>query len=435
LVVSACAARNARSPANRGQMAADEQQWVDALAAYDQAVAAEPQRLEWRRQRVRAARLSGQLSALRLRLESSEQSSDPVGLYEIALVHAVGGQPRSDVRALRLLEQVAEQLPQEPDVFYRMGLLRMEQENFALAIEPLEQALALAPNAAAYRVALASVRASQGQAQRAREALQPLPELEPDGADLQRAQAIMAAINDPSQRVPWGLRDTYREAVAALVEEETNPGEAVQLIEEALTAAPDCQPFLVLDGLAAARLGQQARARVALERATALYASDPSAWLELAFLEVAMDRLAEAEGHLQRGLRADPISAEIWAELGRVRYERRRFAEAAEAFRRLLVVDGGRTMTYLWLGRALRRGGEDQQAEQVYQQLLRKHPGNYEACLQLGHIYRRRRLRVSDHDEAEELLRQARRYYRQALEVRPEDPMVQRLLQLLEGGA
>jgi len=89
----------------------------------------------------------------------------------------------------------------------------------------------------------------------------------------------------------------------------------------------------------------------------------------------------------------------------------------------------------LWLGRALRRGGQEEEAEAVYLALLESRSRTFEACVQLGHIYRRRRVQAGSSAEAGEAAAQSMRYYRLALDIRPHDPMVQRMLSGLEDEA
>lgn len=420
--------------AERGREATGEQRWGDAYAAYDRAIAREPDDLQLRRERVRAALLSGVLPELREELQrrAEPDSAHHGDIYELALALAAEGEGGSDVRALRLLERVAEQLPEEADVPYRMGLLRLEQERFDDAVAPLERALELEPGRPAHPVALAEALSRSGREERAREVLQELTDLELGEHDLRRARAVIERLNNPQRRVPRTLRDAYRDAVIALSEESASPGEAVQLIEEALSAAPDCAPLNTLNGLASVRLGQLGRARVAFERAVELWPGDPTPWMELASLSTEAEDLPTAEEHLLAALRADPLSNDGWAELGRVRYQRQRYPEAADAFRHLVELDGGHLLSRLWLGRSLRRAERDDEAETVYLALLEDHPETFEAFLQLGHIYRRRRLEEQDRERSSELLQRARHFYERALDSRPQDPMIQRILQALE---
>ncbi len=433
LLASGCVSI-AASHGQRGLQAVEARRWSEALSAFERAVRDEPDQLRWRRGRVRAALRAGQLPGLLERLRQRADQGSPADRYELALALATEGEPQSDAEALRILAQVAEQLPDEADIPYRMGLLRLEQERFDEAVAVLERAVELGPREPGYRVALAEALARSGHEDRAREVLWDLPTLEPSEADLGRARAILGRLNSPQRHIPEALREAYHDALLSLAEEGSSPGEAVRLIEEALRIAPECAPLITLNGLASVRLGQLGRARAAFERALELWPGDPVPRLELAALAVEAEDLAEAEGHLEAALRADPLNEQAWAELGRVRYQRQRYDGAVDAFRRLIQLDGGLTLSLLWLGRALRRADRDDEAERVYLELLENHPETFEAFLQLGHIYRQRRLEEPDRERAAELLRRARQYYRQALELRPQDPMVRRALEALEDG-
>lgn len=424
------------APAERAAAAVSQGRWDQAYADYGRAVSREPARLEVRRERVRTAHRSGRLASLAadLRRQADAREASPAVFYELALAEAMLGEPGSDARALELLRRAAERLPREADVHYRMGLIHLEREDAAEAAGPLERAVELEPRVARFRVALAGALAQlPGREGDARTALAELPRLEPSADEVARASAILAGINNPYRQIPVSLQPTYRDAVAALAEDEST-GQVVQLVEEALEAAPSCAPFVVLDGLASVRLGQLAAARARFLRATELWPGDPTPWLELAALESESGDLAVAEEHLGRALAVDPLNLDAWAELGRIRYQRQQFDEAAEAFRALLRIDGGLTLTHLWLGRSLRRAGHDEEAERVYLAMLEQHPRTYEACLQLGHIYRARRAEARGRQAAADLRARALSYYRQALDIRPQDPLVQRLVEALEGG-
>jgi tetratricopeptide (TPR) repeat protein len=434
LVVAGCGA--SQGPAERAALAASEGRWDAAYDDYARAVGREPSRLDVRRERVRAAQRSGRLAELlaELRRRADSDEAPPAVAYELALAEAIGGEPGSDGRALELLRRVADRLPGEADVHYRIGLVHLEREEATAAAAPLERAVELDPRVVRFRVALAGALAQiTGREDEARRALAELPRLEPTADEVSRGIAILSGLNNPVHRVPLALRETYRDAVGALAEEDT-AGQVVQLVEEALEAAPTSAPFLVLDGLASVRLGQLGPARALFLRAIELWPGDPTPWLELASLDEEAGDMAAAEEHVGRALAVDPLSLDGWAELGRIRYQRQRFVEAAEAFTALLRIDGGLTLTHLWLGRSLRRAGRDEEAERIYLSMLEQHPRNYEACLQLGHIYRARRVETRDRSAAAELRTRALSYYRQALDVRPQDPLVQRLVEALEGG-
>lgn len=436
-LAAACAALLAcsgagRPPADRARAAAADGRWEAAWRDLDRAVEAEPTSLAHRRERVRAALAAGLLPALLARLRGDE-GRGPQGTYELALAVSLEGEPRSDVEALRLLERARAELTTEADVPYRQGLVLLEQERPCEAAEAFGAALAIDDRTASYHVARAAALAGCGDEGGARRALAGLAGLRPSAEDLARARAVHARMSNPLRRVPEGLRSTYGDAVASLAEEGA-PGEAVQLLEEALEAAPDCAPLLTLLGLANVRLGQVARARVAFERAVALWPGDATPRIELAAIAAEAGETAEAEEHLTAALEADPLNVDALVELGRLRYGERRYSEAAEAFRRLVAVEDDSFVGRLWLGRALRRAGRDEEAEAVYLELLDSRPRTFEACVELGNIYRRRRVEAVGSARAEALEEQARRYYRLALEVRPEDPLVQRLLASLEEG-
>jgi len=196
--IAACSSFTTAGAGERGEQAARDGDWIAAFAAYDDAVSRGPEDLALRRERVRAAHRAGRLPALitTLRGADGEAPSGAIA-YELALALASAGAPRSDVEALRLLEGAAQALPDEADIPYRMGLLRLEQELYCEARAPLERSAEMDARAVSPRIALAAARHGCGDQDSAREVLAELTRLSPTEGEVRRARAVLARMSNP----------------------------------------------------------------------------------------------------------------------------------------------------------------------------------------------------------------------------------------------
>jgi GT2 family glycosyltransferase/tetratricopeptide (TPR) repeat protein/SAM-dependent methyltransferase len=164
--------------------------------------------------------------------------------------------------------------------------------------------------------------------------------------------------------------------------------------EEALRAEG-----LVLQGQAAARRGDAAGARRALERAIQENPAEVVPWRALCQVLFEAGAPAEAEQALRELVRRDPTDAASHHNLGTVLQWQGRPAEAVAALRHSLDLRPDSVATYLSLGQALHEAGRLGETIEVWEQVLRLDSANPEAEAALNQARRAahdlRRIRVA----------------------------------------
>ncbi|HSJ57212.1 MAG TPA: tetratricopeptide repeat protein [Anaerolineae bacterium] len=145
-----------------------------------------------------------------------------------------------------------------------------------------------------------------------------------DGAHyhLARAQAYLG--HGKSDLVPEALARAHKEAgrdpkvlvrIAELYAETGAAAAALPALEEAAAVASGDAELQARIGFLYQRLGQQEQARAAFERSVQI-GGDPLALLELARIEIAAGRAAEARALLNQVTKAKPLNAEAYLLLG-----------------------------------------------------------------------------------------------------------------------
>jgi tetratricopeptide (TPR) repeat protein len=302
----------------------------------------------------------------------------------------------------------------------------------AEAVAPLEAAVAAAPDDPGGRVALAAALLETGAtAARVREVLAPIAAHRPSRRDVERARALLRRATDGSRSMPAPARRMLGE-ISALLGTDDDAAGALDLVHTALAAHPDVAAVHAVAALAHARLGNRAEAIAALLRAAELEpeAAPHRQRLGEAYLEMGQSERARAE--LREAVRLDPLAIEAHAGLAEIAYRQRDWREAAARWRIVASLDGAEPATLLKLGRALLSAERWSEAKRLYEGLLARGARSYEAYVRLGEIHVHSRLTARDVDVGEAHARKARELLQRALEVRPQDPLVQRLLADLE---
>lgn len=140
-----------------------------------------------------------------------------------------------------------------------------------------------------------------------------------------------------------------------------------------------------------------------LERAITREPSFATAFHELGSLLDSLNRFAEAEAILRKGLKVSSASPEAWCALGRVLLMRGDRDGAQMAFARALVEQPGYPNALYGQACVLRDNAEFARAADVYRQAMRQIPDWAEARLQLGYC----QLELDQWDEAVSDLRAA----------------------------
>lgn len=380
---------------------------------------------------VACARARGELSAL-----IADLRRGPAGAArDFALGLALAAGPSTGwAEAGRRLAAAHRARPEVAEYGLRLGIFFLEDERWADAVAPLQVAVARAPDDPGARVALAAALLETGQAARVREVVTPIAAQHPSRRDVLRARALLRRATDGSRTLPAPARRMLGE-ISALLGTDDDAARALDLVHAALAAHPDVAAVHAIAALAHARLGNHAEAIAALLRAAELEPDAAAHRQRLGETYLEMGQTERARDALREAVRLDPLALEAHAALADIAYRQRDWGEAALRFRTAASLDGGAPSTLLKLGRALVAAERWTEAMRLYEGLLARGAGSYEAYVRLGEIHVQARLRARDVDEGEAHARTARDLLRRALEVRPQDPLVQRLLSDLERGA
>lgn len=321
--------------------------------------------------------------------------------------------------------------PDIADHGLRLGLFLLEDERWQDAALPLEAAVAADPESAGARVALGGALLESGRPERVRDVLRPIAGLRPSRRDVLRARAILRRATAGVAPIPARARRMLGEITAVLGTDE-DTARALDLVRTALAAYPDVAAVHAVAALAHARLANRAEAIAALLRAIELEPSSAAHQSRLGDLYLEMGQTERAREALRAAIALDPLDLEAHAALGDIAYRQREWGEAAGQWRLVATLDGGQVSTWLKLGRALVAGQRWTEAARVYGRLIARGEDSYEAYVRLAEIHLQQRLRSRDADEGARHARTARELLGRAARVRPQDPLVQRLLSDLE---
>ena len=312
--------QKAQAFAELGKMMHAHDEVSAADEAYAQALAISPDQFEW-------AYLRAMLDLGQGRVERALRGFDqtvslqpdyaPAYIRRADLLFSAGKLDRaeSDYRSALRLDG------KNPAALAGLGQIALQRNDPASAIESLEQALRLQPEASRLRVALGLAYRKAGQLDKAREVL------------AERGDSAVWTV-DPLVDALAALRQNpsvFFEQARALVAE-GRVAQALPLLAKAVEMAPDDPIYLAEYGRQLHQQGRSEEADPVLARAEA---ADPKA-PELPLLRgrVALESgdPQSAAQHFRRALALDPAGLDIRALLARVAIRNRHYVEAAEQF-------------------------------------------------------------------------------------------------------
>jgi tetratricopeptide (TPR) repeat protein len=291
--------------------------------------------------------------ASRLPEQAKNSSSAELDLAEVFLDAKLPDQ------ALRSLEFAGAILKRRsPRFYYLQGRAARAMGQTEAALGSLKQALASDPNSVETLIAIAELRADQGQHKDAVSELQKALRLSPDNVVVLRH----------------------------LVVEATKAGDGQAALDAASALAdkgPENADDLYLAG--AAMLQQNsAGASTVLEKYVALRADNAKAWLGLGMAYVQQHKYSEARAPLERSLKLDPNSSEAEYQLGVVAKNVGTSDEAIPHFERAVKLQP-RHAKALWnLGNLYLQSGDLQKAQENLQLAEAIDPNNLETEYDLG---------------------------------------------------
>ena len=194
---------------------------------------------------------------------------------------------------------------------------------------------------------------------------------------------------------------------------------ALAALELGLAVAPANPELLRVKGSLLLRRGDLAGARLALEKARGIDATDPRLHVELANLHRNLGDLPRALGEAEEALRLDPKSVEGQVARGLALGALRREEDAAAAFREALRLSPDDADALFYLGTVELRAGREEAAVRILTRLVEKAPDypGAQATLDLARrqaapaapgSVRLRLLRVADRSRAEKIAERLR---------------------------
>ena len=377
---------------------------------------------------VKAGRTDAWIAELRRRNAQGERAVNHymLGLAYFSRASDAGGP------AVAAFERALTLAPGEPEFHYRLGLARLESEQYAEAVGPLRRAAELAPERAGIRLPLAKALHRTGDTAGAVGALGALVRMNPSPAEVATARALMDQIADPFAQFPKSVEAKLEEGMRYLQELDA-PHPAILAFEEILRDYPDLAVVHALLGLAWQRLDDAGRAVEEFKRAIELAPTDGKPPFYLGELYVTRQRPEAAQGYLERAVALNPLLDAAWFRLGDIYLERRDLKAAGEAFRVLvsLLPDAVPARGKLALVRQLE--GDWAGAERELLHVVEADPENLEFTLRLGVLYAEQARQSSRAEERREAAGKAERWLRKVLEQQPENAVASRALQQLKG--
>lgn len=217
---------------------------------------------------------------------------------------------------------------------------------------------------------------------------------------------------------PTGL-DVLME-MAAMLQDEGKPSEAIEFLRRAEAVAPDDHHTLVQHGRALTELGRLDEAESILRRAIRI--RDAAAEYNLANVLDRMGRWGEARLHYERALEIDPFHARAMNNLGLGLAGRGQIAAALTLFERAIEAAPGNAETYSNMGVALLDSGRLPQAMAAIEKALDIDPGSADAHNNLG-------IAMAQQGRMEEAAAQ----FREALKLAPNHANARRNLERITG--
>lgn len=388
------------------------------------------------------ARWSPELRAQheRARARAQQLIGGTEGLAELSRLYHANGLLREAMRCYAALEQIA---PREPRWPHRHATLLAGFGDAAPAITRWEKVISLAPDYAPARLRLAELWLKTNEPTRAAAAFQDLLRRDPENphALLGLARIDFDAgrwtdARDKLERVTARTNHALGyDLIVSVYEKLGDTARATDLrsrakasgayrdladpwVDELLADCHDAYRLALAAG-EAARAGEPARARQLLERAVSLAPDDAPVRYQLATLLVELRDPAAAEKHLERCTQAMPTFTDAWAQWATLRLQARDTQTATQLIARGLQHAPDSAGLHHTRARILRQAGNVPAAIDAYLRALQLRANEAEPYVELATL-------LLQHNRAREALQHLER----ALAVEPAHPSALALLTL-----
>ena len=250
--------------------------------------------------------------------------------------------------ALALYLRAREQSPQDPEIYFNIGLINFEQKSYSDAAPILQRAIALDPRMAKARKLLASVYEAQNDLPNAYKQLRDAAEIAPqdpgpptdlgmlylkEGKLAEAENQFLRGLSLQKNFVPArvGLARTYRLM--------NRLPESLEQASAALQEAPQDPSALLERGTSESLLGKKDDARADFEHFSQVAPDRAEGELSLGILDSDAGDYSSAIQHLRKATALDTKQADAYYYLSKAYYQLGKSEEADEALRNCLSLD------------------------------------------------------------------------------------------------
>nr|WP_223646633.1 tetratricopeptide repeat protein [Corallococcus sp. EGB] len=322
--------------------------------------------------------------------------------------------------------------PPTAEFHYRLGVARLESEQYAAALGPLRKAVELAPERAGWKLPLAKALARTGDTAGAVEALGTVVRGTPTPAEVATARALMNQLADPFQNFPKAAEGKLEEGMRYLHELDA-PQHALIAFEEILHDYPDLAVVHALLGLAYQRLDDAGRAVDEFKQAIEHAPQDGKNQLYLGELYLSRQRTDAARTAFEKAVALNPLLDLAWFRLGDLRLEARDLATAKEAFQVAVTLTPDSVPARGKLSLVYQLEGDYTAAQRELKVVADKDPENTEFALRLGLLYTDEAQKARRPEDRQKAASEAERWLGKVLETQPDNAVASKALQVLKG--
>ncbi|MCP3101583.1 tetratricopeptide repeat protein [Myxococcus sp. K15C18031901] len=377
---------------------------------------------------VKAGHADAWIAQLQARIGSKERAVDQymLGLALFSRARDAGAP------AVAAFERAITLAPDTGEYHYRLGVARLESEQYAAAVEPLRRAVALVPDRTAWHLPLAKALHRTGDLDGAVKALGVVVRGHPSPADVATARALMEQISNPFNGIPKAAEAKFEEGLRLLNDLDA-PQHAIVAFEEVLHDYPDLAVVHALLGLAYQRLDDAGRAVDEFKQAIESAPRDGKNQLYLGELYLSRQRPDAARTAFERAITLHPLLDVAWFRLGDLHLERRDLAAAREAFSVAVSLLPDAVPPRGKLALVYQLEGDYPAAERELRRVVEKDPENVEFSLRLGLLFTEQAKKSTRPQARKEAAGEAERWLSKVLEAQPENAVASRALQSLKG--
>lgn len=330
-------------------------------------------------------------------------------------LHRQGNTPE----AIKLYEKVTQTSPRHAAALNLLGLAYFQNNQPALAVQPLQRALALAPDLPAGRYNLGRILHELKRYDEARQQYEAALTRSPVDAEIHSNLGVSLRALDRHEEAivhfhrAIELRPPYGEAWINLGNALYALGrhdEACAAFARGVALVPGRAEVHLNWGHALMALERYEEALARFDAAAALRRNDPACHLNRGRALHKLQRFAEAIACHEKALEVDPACADAWTNIGAALFEQGRYEEAVSHYRRALAIQPDDAGAALNLADALVKLDRYEDAIASYEFVTSREPGNGRAHLGLAGA-------LESIDRNEEALE----HYRRASELMPDD--------------